>query len=134
MKEYQVSFDKKRHSEKPTGNEIGKINNRLYTKSIAYDKLAYEVGECGCTFSPAIYNGNRRKENFIGQQLIALDFDNGVTFAEIKNRSNHYRLSILFAYKTFSYTNEYEKFRVVFALSDMICAENKAGRIPGYHE
>ena len=121
MKEYQVSFDKKRYSEKPTGNEIGKINNQLYTQSIAYDKLAYEVGECGCTFSPAIYNGKRRKENFIGQQLIALDFDNGVTFAEIKERAAHYRLPILFAYKTFSYTNEHEKFRVVFALSDMIC-------------
>lgn len=121
MKEYQVSFDKKRHSEKPTGNEIGKINNQLYTKSIAYDKLAYEVGECGCTFSPAIYNGKRRKENFIGQQLIALDFDNGVTFAEIKERAAHYRIPMLFAYKTFSYTTEHEKFRVVFALSDMIC-------------
>lgn len=121
MKEYQVSFDKKRHSEKPTGNEIGKINNQLYTQSIAYDKLAYEVGECGCTFSPAIYNGKRRKEKFIGQQLIALDFDNGVAFSEIKNRAAHYRLPILFAYKTFSYTNEHEKFRVVFALSDMIC-------------
>lgn len=120
MKEYQVSFDKKRYSEKPIGNEIGKINNRLYTRSISYDKFAYEVGECGCTFSPAIYNGKRRKENFIGQQLIALDFDNGVTFSEIKNRANHYRLPILFAYKTFSYTTDHEKFRIVFALSDMI--------------
>lgn len=129
MKEYQVSFDKKRHSEKPTGNEIGKINNQLYTQSIAHDKLAYEVGECGCTFSPAIYNGKRRKENFIGQQLIALDFDNGVTFAEIKERAEHYRLPILFAYKTFSYTTEHEKFRVVFALSDMICDEFTAETI-----
>lgn len=121
MKEYQVSFDKKRYSEKPIGNEIGKINNRLYAKNISYDKLAYEVGECGCTFSPAIYNGKRRKENFIRQQLIALDFDNGVTFSEIKERAVHYRLPILFAYKTFSHTNEHEKFRVVFVLSDMIC-------------
>ena len=112
MKEYQVSFDKKRHSKKPIGNEIGKTNNRLYAKNISYDKLAYEVGECGCTFSPAIYNGKRRKENFIGQQLIALDFDNGVTFSEIKCRANYYRLPILFAYKTFSYTTEHEKFRV----------------------
>ena len=121
MKEYQVSFDKKRHAEKPTGNEIGKINNRLYKESIAYDKLAYEVGKYGCTFSPAIYNGKRRKENFICQQLIALDFDNSVAFVEIKERANHYRLPILFVYKTFSYTNEHEKFRVVFALRDMIC-------------
>lgn len=131
MKEYQVSFDKKRHLEKPTGNEIGRINNQFYRKSIAYDKLAYEVGEYGCTFSPAIYNGKRRKENFIGQQLIALDFDNGVTFAEIKERAEHYRLPILFAYKTFSYTEEHEKFRVVYALSDMICDVFTAETVTG---
>jgi len=43
-----------------------------------------------------------------------------VTFDEIKNRAEHYRLPILFAYKTFSYTEEHEKFRVIFALSDVI--------------
>lgn len=85
-----------------------------------FKELAHEVGECGCTFSPAVYNGKRRKENYIGQQLIGLDFDTGVTFTEIKERAEKYRLPILFAYKTFSYTEEYEKFRVVFALTDVI--------------
>ena len=120
MKKYEVSFNNKRYNSKPSGNEIGKISNGLYTKSIEYRKLAYEVGERGCTFSPAVYNGKRRKQNYIGQQLIGLDFDNGVTFDEIKERAEHYRLPILFAYKTFSYTEEHEKFRVIFALTDMI--------------
>ncbi len=106
MKKYEVSFNNKRYNSKPSGAEIGKINNGLYTKSIDYKKLAYEVGERGCTFSPAVYNGGRRKENYIGQQLIGLDFDNGVTFTEIKDRAERYRLPILFTYKTFSYTNE----------------------------
>lgn len=78
------------------------------------------MGERGCTFSPAVYNGKRRKENYMGQKMISLDFDNGVTFAEIRRRAEHYRLPILFAYKTFSYTGEHEKFRVVFALNDVI--------------
>lgn len=120
MKKYEISFNNKRYNSKPSGNEIGKISNGLYTKSIDFKKLAYEVGERGCTFSPAIYDGKRRKENYIGQQLIGLDFDNGVTFAEIKERAEHYRLPILFAYKTFSYTEEHEKFRVMFALTDVI--------------
>lgn len=120
MKKYEVSLSKKRYNSKPIGDEIGKISNNLYTYSISYTKLAHEVGEHGCTFSPAIYDSKRRKENYIGQQLIGLDFDNGITFAEIKNIADHYRLPILFAYKTFSYTEEHEKFRVVFALSDMI--------------
>lgn len=120
MKKYEVSFNNKRYNSKPAGNEIGKISNGLYTISIDFKKLAYEVGERGCTFSPAVYDGKRRKENYIGQQLIGLDFDNGVTFAEIKERAEHYRLPILFAYKTFSYTEEHEKFRVIFALTDAI--------------
>ncbi|MCM1231661.1 MAG: hypothetical protein NC489_16205 [Ruminococcus flavefaciens] len=120
MKKYEISFNNKRYKSKPSGAEIGKISNGLYTKSIDFRELAYEVGACGCTFSPAVYDGKRRKENFVGQQLIGLDFDNGVTFAEIKDRANHYRLPILFAYKTFSCTEKQEKFRVVFALSDMI--------------
>ncbi len=44
MKKYEVSFDDTRYSEKPVGNEIGKINNRLHTEKMEYDKLAYEVG------------------------------------------------------------------------------------------
>lgn len=120
MKKYEVSFNNKRYNSKPSGNEIGKISNGLYTKCINYKEMAYEVGEHGCTFSPAIYDGKRRKENYVGQQLIGLDFDNGVTFSEIKERAEHYRLSILFAYKTFSYTEQHEKFRVIFALTDVI--------------
>ncbi len=88
MKKYEVSFNNKRYNSKPSGNEIGKISNGLYTKCINYKEMAYEVGEHGCTFSPAIYDGKRRKENYVGQQLIGLDFDNGVTFSESKNVLN----------------------------------------------
>lgn len=120
MKKYEVSFDDTRYSEKPVGNEIGKINNRLHTEKMEYDKLAYEVGEHGCTFSPAIYHGSRKEKNYIGQQLVGLDFDNGVTFSAVKEKADLYRLKILFAYKTFSATKAHEKFRVVFALRGML--------------
>ena len=120
MKNYEISFNNTRYSTKPSGDEIGKISNRLYTKYMDYRKLAAEVGECGCTFSPAVYDGRRRKENYIGQQLVGLDFDSGITFSEVKSKAEHYRLPILFAYKTFSWTEEHEKFRVIFALSDVI--------------
>jgi len=67
MKKYEISFNNKHYKSKPSGAEIGKISNRLYTKSIDFKGLAYEVGVRGCTFSPAIYDGKRRKENFVGQ-------------------------------------------------------------------
>ena len=47
------------------GAEAGKISNELYTKSIDFRELAYEVGEHSCTFSPTVYDG--------------------ITFVEIKN-------------------------------------------------
>ena len=120
MKKYTISFNKITHDKKPSGKEIAKISNSLYKYEMEYKELAHKVGKCGCTFSPAIYDGKRKKDNYAGQQLIALDFDDGVSFAEIKERAELYMLPILFAYKTFSYTEEHEKFRVVFALSDII--------------
>lgn len=60
MKKYEISFNNTRYSAKPSGDEIGKISNRLYTRCMDYRKLAYEAGECGCTFSPAVYDGKRR--------------------------------------------------------------------------
>lgn len=74
MKKYKVSFEDTPHDSKPSGAEIGRISNELSTESIDFRKLAYEVGERGCTFSPAFYDGKRRKENYVGQQLIGLDF------------------------------------------------------------
>lgn len=120
MNKYLVSFSGTKHNSKPSGREIGKINNELSAREIEYTELAYLVGECGCTFSPAVYNGSRKKENYRSLHHIALDFDNGITYREIKERAERFRLPVLFAYKTFSYTEEHEKFRVVFALNQEI--------------
>ena len=108
------------HTTKPTGTEIGNISNHLAETQMNYKELARAVGEAGCSFCPAVYHGKRRTENFKSQQLIGLDFDNGVPFHIIQQRAEHYHLKMLFAYRTFSDTAEHEKFRVVFALQHKI--------------
>ena len=105
---YRISFYGKKYNIKPVANEIAAISNELSEIELSYTDIANAVGECGCTFSPAVFNGKRNKENFKEQQLIALDFDNGAKFSDIKAQADKYGLPILFAYKTFSYTIEKE--------------------------
>ena len=119
-KEYKVSFYGKQYQNKPTGSEAAKISSKLESAILTYDFLAQRVGERGCTFSPAVFRGARKNENFAEQQLFAIDIDDGVTFADVKARADRYRLPVLFAYKSFSWNVEHEKFRVVFAMDKVI--------------
>lgn len=119
-KEYNVSFYGKQYKSKPSQSEAAKISRNLSACRLTYDFLAHRVGECGCTFASAVFNGKRKTENFSKQQLFAIDIDNKVSFNEIKQRADRYRLPVLFAYRTFSYTEEHEKFRVVFAMDRII--------------
>ncbi len=140
MQKYEITFYGKEYTEKPTGNEIKKINSNLNTMKMDYREIAERVGNKGCTFCTGVFksvetnkqSGNRnwmrpgrpkirrRKADYLHQQLIALDFDSGITFSEVKSRADKYDLSLLFAYKTFSWTPEKEKFRIVFALDRMV--------------
>lgn len=124
MDTIKISYDDQRYQSKPSGNEIGRINNKIArsAKKLSRDELKRvitRIGNEGCTFSPATFkNGKRNKENFEQQQLFALDFDNKdskkkLTFDEVKERASQYELPILFAYDTMSST-VHDKFRVVF--------------------
>ena len=105
-KEYTISFYGKQYSRKPDSKEAGIITSKLKPATLTYEFLAQRVGEDGCSFAPAVFNGSRRNENFIGQQLFAIDIDGGITFENIKDRADRYSLPVLFAYKSFSWTPE----------------------------
>ena len=75
------------HTTKPTGTEIGNISNHLAETQMNYKELAHAVGEAGCSFCPAVYHGKRKAENFKSQQLIGLDFDNGIPFHTAESRT-----------------------------------------------
>ncbi len=119
-KEYTVSFCGKQFQAKPNGRDAASITNKLKTTSLTYDFLADRVGNHGCAFAPAVFSAARKSENFIKQQLFAVDMDDGTSYYTIKERADKYHLPVLFAYKSFSWTEQHEKFRVVFAMNNPI--------------
>lgn len=109
-KEYTVSFYGKQYNKKPDGQETALITNKLKPTALTYDFLAHHVGELGCTFAPAVFTGSRRAEHFIGQQLFAIDIDDGAAFTTIKARADRYHLPVLFAYDESRYTAKIHQF------------------------
>ena len=81
LKEIQLHIDNLGYSEKPSGNEIKSISNRI-TRSVSIvtpAELANMVGNLGQTVVLATMHGKRHKANIIQQQVLALDFDNDTT-------------------------------------------------------
>jgi hypothetical protein len=115
----KVSLDTVKFSTKPEKREISGISNRLgssiqHLDAVGIKSFAEDVGQHGMSFAPATFkDGVRKVDTFEQMQLLALDFDNGATFAEVTERAKKYELPILFAYETLTSTNQ-NKFRVAF--------------------
>lgn len=105
---------------KPDKKEIGRISKGLSEVTCEYTRLAEGVGTLGMTFAPASFNGSRKMSDFKEEQIFALDFDDGITYKEIQERLERYQIPILFAYKTFSWKPEHEKFRIVMGFSQVV--------------
>ncbi|WJE64684.1 hypothetical protein QRE63_01515 [Bacillus mycoides] len=118
----KIILDAVEYSSKPCGSEIALINNRIIRCSpveIDAVEMAAEV-IMGKTFIPAIFkpvDGNikRSKVNWESQQVIALDFDEGLTLDEAKNDA-FFKEYAAFLYTTFRHKESHHKFRVVFVL------------------
>ena len=134
MNMIKVSIDSQKYQSKPSGDDIRYISSRIArsARSVNPDglkKVVSQIGNNGCTFSPATFkNGKRSRDNFEQQQLFVLDFDNKdprnkITFDEVKERADHYELPILSAYDTLSST-QHDKFRVVF-LNDVSISDRR---------
>lgn len=126
----KLNLDSVCFTEKPNKNELRNISNRIASQTVdcSISTIANKVGNNGQTFTPAIFKHQYRKAaNFESMQLFALDFDDeNITYAEIKRRANEYQIPFAFSYKTFSYTNEHERFRMVFLLDLVITDKNIA--------
>jgi hypothetical protein len=133
MNSIQLCLDKKAYKTKPEANETGSISNRIAENitNIDYDKIrefAEKVGAMGHTWIPATFiNSKRNKSSFDQMQLFALDFDNGITWKEVRNRSKKYNIPVLFSYATFSSQN-CDKFRAVF-LNDVSISDQRAANV-----
>lgn len=117
-----TTIDSKEYIKKPKGNEVGMISKRIAKEIYEITDLknfAKEIAENGRTWCPAIFKSKRSINNFVSTQIIALDFDGGVSLYDILDRAKKYMLPVLFAYETFSSINM-NKFRTVFIFDKVI--------------
>lgn len=140
--EITLHIDKQSFTKKPESssvwaeNEAGQITKRITDTetTVTPEQLAQLVGVEGHSVCLATmgYSADgkkhRRNANMIQQQVLALDFDNKDDDTGVKTEGLFYqsiedtladefiKAHAVFIYKTFSYTPEWEKFRVVFIL------------------
>jgi len=141
----KLNIDRVRCQDKPQKKEIGAISNRTRQasgqKEIEASELVYYFKN-GYTITPGLIGGTQEEHKarqarhdtnlrpyWQGQQIICADIDN-----ECKNKRVKYELTPKTAldackvagidpyciYKTFSYTPEHEKYRVVIVLEEPI--------------
>ena len=102
------------------------IEGKIQTVTIR--EFADAVGKDGRTFTPAVFNGARKIDNFVSQQVFVLDFDDGFTIDEFMARAKEYDMEPAIIYETFSSTRECEKFRVIF-INDVEVEDKRAAEI-----
>lgn len=117
---YTFYADDTQFTDKPFEKEVALINKRFHEVKADYVTIARNIGEYGSTFAAASFYNRRTNSEFKEEQLFALDFDSGTAFEEIKSRLEDYHLPMLFAYKTFSWKAEHEKFRVVMGFNHLV--------------
>lgn len=117
-----VGLDQRAYGAKPGKHEIPGIKRRAACnwQDIEIAELAQMVGENGCSMIPAQMEGGLSAANCRAEQLFVLDFDDGISFAEIEARCSSLELPVTFAYHTFGSGFECERFRVVFALDCLV--------------
>ena len=120
-------FDNTKYSNKPDINEVKKLQNRLQQTEIEINDLANNLAQ-GCTFKPAYLNG-RTSNDFVSQQLFALDFDNNSDIGTELNRCKELNIIPCFGYTTFSHSEEYHKFRLVFCNDEVITNKEDRDKI-----
>lgn len=134
-----VHLDNQNYYTKPQKTEVKLISNRICNSIIelTIQELAEKLIN-GYTLLPCIMKDNKRnKKNFIESSLILLDFDNSqkingeyikidnyISYNEIQEHS-FIKENACFIYRTFSNTDEINRFRVVFKLQYPIKNKNQ---------
>lgn len=137
-KTFIVVFDTVGYTNKPKGNQVGGIKQRLANgiTQITLKDFIKSVKR-GCTFVPAEVNGEQVSENWKSQQIFCVDIDN-----KTDPKSPDYMLpqkaldicrtnniNPFFLYHTFSSTQEVEKYRICFVLDRLITDTSEREKI-----
>lgn len=133
-KSMKLTIDTTMFENKPDSSDTAKIKIRLSNPSSIKDVTIQELFNCiaiGNTFCPAVLKGGTKNENWLQQELIAIDIDNEDTSTEILTidkaiallKENH--IKPLGYYQTFNCTASKPKFRLLFLLDRPITETDK---------
>jgi hypothetical protein len=114
---------------KPNPKEVGEISKGMTAVGTLENGIYSMINmlEQGYVFCPAVFTNNHRSNNtWLEQQIIMLDFDNGVLPEEIMDRLESKDLTYQLIYSTFSDSEAKRKFRLVFILNTVL--KNKEQR------
>ncbi|EFR30768.1 DNA primase family protein [Eremococcus coleocola] len=136
---YQLHVHPIPYTHKPNKEQAIQISKTITNASIVLtpQELADKVAQ-GHSVCLGVMNGTRAKANLIGQQVMMLDFDNTVVIEGTKHKVNDedyvtiedvlgsqwIQKHAAFIYKSFSYKENWQKFRVVIFL-DRILKDHK---------
>lgn len=118
-----IGYDSKESVKK----DITKIKNRVQCNNaieITIDDLVQALKQ-GKTISPAVMKGTK-KEDFMQQQLFAVDIDNDnkdkpiLPIQDALSICKKHNLPVVFYYYSFSHTEEKPKYRLVFLLDKIL--------------
>ncbi|AYC54166.1 hypothetical protein CHCC15075_1705 [Bacillus licheniformis] len=124
-----LHLDNRIFKEKPDRYATSEIHGRITNEvSEVTPKDLAEALASGKTAVLATMKGERKKANMIQQQVLMLDFDNKDDETKMKTEGMFYtsiddvltdefvQQNAAFLYKTFSHTEDWDKFRLVFVL------------------
>ena len=118
----RLHLDNKKHQVKPVdGFTLKSMHERICktVSDVTPQELAKSLAQ-GQTMVLGVMKDNKRKKtNMIYQELVALDFDEGITLEEIQE-NDFIKSNASFVYTTFSHTEDKNKFRVVFILESKL--------------
>lgn len=122
-----ITTDFLQQDSKPVGGAVAKINNNLNNVvdiDTSQDLLKLVTQPNGYSWSPSVFEGKRNNDNWIGANVIALDFDDGTSIQDTLDMLDQDFLPNLYYY-TFSSTQDYPKYRLVWLLDEFIDTRSK---------
>lgn len=126
-----LNLDNASFNKKPTGKEIGAIQNRLNNNisTLGLKEFANAVALEGRTFKAAAIAG-KSNNDWVSQDIFAIDIDNKygekekkypyLPMEEAYKRCEKYNVMPIFIYPSFSSTPELNKYRLVFRVPSTI--------------
>ncbi len=130
---FKVQVDTKGFNKKPESEDIGGIKARTQKsepKSLTLEELAGYI-EKGHSFSTGVLCGGLGAKNWSQQQLFAIDIDNNnedLPILGINDAIKIYKdkgLEPVIGYYSFSCTKDKPKYRLIFAMDEVVVDESK---------